>query len=456
MPFVSPSNLLKTAALAGCLALGFVACQPKKTSDPQPTETATYDLIQQRIFNVSCAVSGCHAAPSDATYAQHKLILEKTVSYGYLVGVAPTQPTAKADGLLRVKAYNSDQSLLFHKLNFNASHHSGKSYGSPMPLGGNALSVGQIEFIRRWIEAGAPQTGSVADEKLLDDTTPSNGTAFEPLAAPAPGEGFQLKVEKFEVAPNFERELFVRRAINNPQDLYVNRFVLRSRANSHHLVIYGFENQQNLPSFDQFRDLHNPDGSLNLATYLTMQNHVFMGGGTDTNLEYTFPEGTALMLPANASVDLNPHYFNRGNTVLYGENYVNFYTTPKASVQHVVQMLDLQNTNLTLPAGQKTTVTKDFTFSKAVKIIMLNSHNHQLGEKFVIKLKGGSRDGEVVYESTDWAHPLIKNFVTPISLKKGEGLTSVVTYNNTTTKTVKFGLTSTDEMNIIFGYYYEE
>jgi hypothetical protein len=30
----------------------------------------------------------------------------------------------------------------------------------------------------------------------------------------------------------------------------------------------------------------------------------------------------------------------------------------------------------------------------------------------------------------------------------------VVTYNNTTNKIVNFGLTSEDEMNIIFGYYY--
>ncbi|MEY3855295.1 MAG: hypothetical protein RIS68_1309, partial [Bacteroidota bacterium] len=38
--------------------------------------------------------------------------------------------------------------------------------------------------------------------------------------------------------------------------------------------------------------------------------------------------------------------------------------------------------------------------------------------------------------------------------KKGEGLTSVVTYVNNTTKNLSFGLTSEDEMDIIFGYYY--
>ncbi len=86
---------------------------------------------------------------------------------------------------------------------------------------------------------------------------------------------------------------------------------------------------------------------------------------------------------------------------------------------------------------------------------MLTSHNHKLGEKFVIKIVGGARDGEVVYESTDWEHPLIKNFPQALEFKVGEGLMSEITYNNTTTKTVRFGLTSEDEMGIIFGYYYE-
>ena len=85
---------------------------------------------------------------------------------------------------------------------------------------------------------------------------------------------------------------------------------------------------------------------------------------------------------------------------------------------------------------------------------MLTSHFHRLGQKFVIKIYGGARNGEIVYTNTDWEHPLVKSFTTPIVLQPGEGLTSEVTYNNTTGKTVGFGLTSEDEMNIIFGYYY--
>jgi hypothetical protein len=96
------------------------------------------------------------------------------------------------------------------------------------------------------------------------------------------------------------------------------------------------------------------------------------------------------------------------------------------------------------------------TKNAPVKVVMLTSHMHKWGEKYIIKIKGGTRNGQVIYETADWEHPAIINFVTePIVLQKGEGLTSEVTYYNPTTNNIRFGLTSEDEMNIIFGYYYE-
>ena len=60
----------------------------------------------------------------------------------------------------------------------------------------------------------------------------------------------------------------------------------------------------------------------------------------------------------------------------------------------------------------------------------------------------------IVYENTDWEHPQIVNYAAPIVLNAGDKLRSVVTYNNTTSRPLFFGLTSDDEMDIIFGYYY--
>jgi hypothetical protein len=446
--------------LSGAFLL-ITACSKNSIDTPaEPAVASSFGLIQDRILTPTCATSGCHASTTDASFKQHGLVLEKSVAYQNLVGVVPVNLLSKVDGHLRVKAFKSLESLFYHKLNWDASHHGGKQYGSPMPLGSTALTVGQIEFVRRWIEAGAPKTGEVADAKLLDDKTPSVSTNddFKPIKSPKDEgvNGYQLKVDKFTIQANFERELFVRRNVGNTTDIYVNRLKFQARPNSHHIVLYDFRNKNTLPNLNEVRDLRNSDNSLNALTFLQMSNHVFLGGGTQANQDYVFPDGTALLLPANYSMDLNPHYFNKTNGILYGENYVNLYTTEKAKVKYVVKTIDFNNTSFSLPPNAKTTVTKDFTFNTNVKIVMLTSHTHKYGEKFVIKIKGGIRDGETVYENLDWEHPLVKNFTSPISLKKGEGLTSIVTYNNTSNQKIAFGLTSEDEMDIIFGYYYEE
>lgn len=440
-----------------------VSCQPSDQADTPapPAATSSFALLQQKILTPTCATAGCHGATTDASFNQHGLVLSASVAYQNLVGVVPKNTNAIADGLLRVKAHNSLQSLLFHKLNASNIHHTGKSYGNLMPLGSSPLSVGQIEFVRRWIEAGAPKEGTVADTALLDDTTPSVApTTFEPLLPPAAGTGFQLSTTKFDVTPNFEREIFIRRTIGNTEAVYVNRFEIKMRTNSHHLVAYSFRDNSpfGLPAMNTIRDLRNPNNSYNFATVATMSNHVYVAGTQEPYLNYVFPEGTAMLVPANLTVDMNSHYVNKTTATIPGEAYLNLYTVPAdkvASIVNVVRPLDLGNQSLVIPANQRVTLTKSFTFPEPRKILTLTSHCHKTGEKFVIRIKGGARDGEVIYTSTDWEHPEITTYTTPITLQKGEGLTSEITYNNPTSNIIRFGLTSEDEMGIIFGYYYD-
>jgi len=429
------------------------------TPAPQTMTTSSFDLLQDKLLTPSCASSGCHLSNKDASFPQHGLVLTKGTSYANLVGVASVNSVALKNSVLRVRKFASGESLFYHKLNWDLSHHGLLNYGAPMPLGGKPLSKGVLTFVQKWIDAGAPLTGSVADASLLDDTTPSyvEDANFAPLASPVEEgkTGIQLKVDRFVIPPNFERELFIRRPLNNSAPIYVSRIKLKSRANSHHMVLYDFRSKSTLPALDDVRDLRNLDNSLNIATVIQMSNHIFLGGGTDPNSDYTFPAGIALQLPTNASIDLNPHYFNKTTGNLYGENYVNLYTVPADQVKKVVQMIDFNVTSFNLPANQTTTITRDFKFDKPVAIVSLTSHYHARGKLFQIKIKGGARDGEVIYENTDWAHPKVINYDTPILLQAGEGLTSVATYVNDTAKNIGFGLTSEDEMDIIFGYYYE-
>jgi hypothetical protein len=417
--------------------------------DGGPIAKDTWAIIQDDILTLSCATSGCHGSTSDATYAQHNLLLNSSKAYENLVNVVSKNEAAKTAGLLRVKPGDSMMSLLFQKIDCQTP----SKYGATMPLGGTNLTSGQIEFIKQWINKGAPKKGSVVDESILTSNTVCS-QAFVPMTAPAATEGFQLAINSFTVSPKTEREVFVNRISPNTSTVYVNKITMQGRPNSHHFVLYGFQNNTLIPPANQLRDLYNTNGTLNITTFAQMQNHIFLGGGTDVNTTYTFPPGVALKIPPATALDLNAHYFNLQNTNLLGENYINLYTVSQANVLKEAQSINFANYNFSIPATSRKTITTNFTFDKEVTVITLTSHFHKLGEKFQIKVLGGPRNGEVVYENTDWEHPIVINLANPIQLKAGEGLTSVVTYNNTTTKTVNFGLTSEDEMNIIFGYYY--
>lgn len=440
-----------------CLCVMYLINCTNNTNLLPELEASSFDYIQDQILTPNCATSGCHDGENSSSFRQHKLVLTRGNSYNNLLNIKPQNANAIINNFLLVNPYNPDKSLLYHKIVWAENHHNSVNYGSQMPLGGEALFQGQIEFIRQWIAGGASEKGDIANKNLLVDKTPSisQDSGFAPLIRPLNGTGFQLKVDKMDLLPNFEREVFIRRIVGNNTDIYVNRIQLKSRMNIHHMVIYGFRDNNNLPTLDQLRDLRLPNGMLNLNTLASMSNHIFMGGGTDGQQDYTLPEGMAIHFPAGISVDLNPHYFNRTNQVHYGENYVNLYTLDKAKVKTIVNMLDLTNTNIPIEPGQRTTHIRAFLFNKPRNIVSLTSHTHQLGEKFIIKIKGGKRNGEVIYESTDWEHPPVINFQEPIQLLSGEGLESVITYYNPTNRHVQFGLSSNDEMGIIFGYYYE-
>ncbi|MFZ9661942.1 MAG: hypothetical protein ACO29O_08695 [Chitinophagaceae bacterium] len=437
------------STLGFLLVVTVLAGSCEKSNSSETIQTPSFDIIQEKILNVSCALSGCHASVSDASFSQHGLVLSPGKSFANLVGILSKNAAAATMGMKRVNPKDPDNSFLMHKIACEAGHHSSsENFGSQMPMGGNFLTRGQVEFIRSWIVNGASATDGSVNVSILDDTTPCQ-PQIEPL--PAPTSGFQMKISPFDIPANFEREIFVRKNTPNTETAYINRIQLRGMSNSHHLVIYSFRNLSLLPTVDVLRDLRNANGSINIDN---LQNHIFLGGGTDVNSDYSLPPGVALKFEPGSPVDLNAHYFNKTSYTLKGENYINFYTIPSASVQYVARTLDLNNLEISIPAGERKTFTKNFIFNELTRIALLTSHFHKLGEKFVIKIYGGARNGEVIYTNTDWEHPAFTPYATPIVLQPGEGLTSEVTYYNNTSKNVSFGLTSEDEMNIIFGYYY--
>ena len=101
----------------------------------------TLDSIQTNVFNVNCAVPGCHGGAG----AQQGLRLDAGFSAGNLINVAsPRDPN-----LIRVIPGNPDGSFIVHKLEGT------QTLGDRMPDGGPYLPQSTIDVICTWIQNGA-------------------------------------------------------------------------------------------------------------------------------------------------------------------------------------------------------------------------------------------------------------------------------------------------------------
>ena len=444
------------------LFIAFVAtvfsCKETYIIDERLEENmSTYDHIQLEIWDKKCIT--CHKAGNSAA-KQSGLILTSDVSYENLINVMAKNQAAAEDKLVRVENAGLEslsKSFLWEKINAaNQEHYylEHPAYGELMPPGNLPLTNGKIEFIRQWIEKGAPQKGEVANLSVLDNETYfiPDTDRFVPLSPPS--KGIQLHLGPFDVATNYERELYAYYPLENTNDIYINRIESSMRSGTHHLILYDFKEGATLPPAHIIRDIRDENGNYIPSTLQSLSNQVFTFGTQFRKTDYKYPEGVALRIPANHGFDINTHYTNYSPIKLEGEIYVNLHTIDQSEVQHEAQSLFLNRDNITLPANQKTTLTSDYTFNDSRSIFMLTAHAHKHMEEFRISIKGGARDGELIYYTNDWGHPEIKEYISPIELKPGEGLRAEATYDNTTNNTLRFGLLSTDEMMIVFGAYY--
>lgn len=125
-------------------------CEPA-SCDPLVLFEGTFDRIQRQIFDVSCAVSGCHDSESFAG----GLLLESGSAYGALVGIAPVNAAAGQLGWLRVSAGDPDASFLQQKLEGGLD----SPLGLRMPRDSRRLPSYLRELVELWILDGAPETG---------------------------------------------------------------------------------------------------------------------------------------------------------------------------------------------------------------------------------------------------------------------------------------------------------
>lgn len=437
-----------------------------------PDEYSTYHAIQEYIFDKSCANSACHAAPTNIA----GLDLTYTSSYEGIVGQVPENPAAFASGMKLVDPGNPENSFLLTKLISPIA----QEHGTRMPLGNSVLHDGKIDAIRKWIVAGAPQTGKIdgiGDLGLLRDPEET----FVPPPAPPPGQGYQLHLPPYTIEPGTEREVFYATQIRDENgdliedDILINGYEIFYPTGSHHFILYrltdaaieedilgaGVTPGIGVDPNHVFRELDPSDPQ----AFGNIGIHRFYVGGTQTkDFSFKLPEGVAIRLPGDTLFDLNSHYINLlGTETLVGEVYINIYTLPPEEVKHEAIEIFVSNTDINIPPGLTRVAKMDWYVEDELErrgapsdavmnIITLSSHMHRHGELFEIQRMSTN---ELLHRSIDYDNAPITFYNPPLKFNGSDGLSFQCTHNNYDRDvSIEFGFTSEDEMCIFVGYYY--
>ena len=443
---------------------------------PNTDNRDTWQIINEDILTPKCAQ--CHYEGS--FYAEtSNLILTEDIAYSQLINRSPDNSYALENGLTLLSNEGGMLGLLlsyfWEKININNEVHFYSEhplYGEIMPLGGPFLNNGELDFIEDWIWAGAPEEGTVADPLILNDTSEYQAPIFEPLDPPI--NGIQHHIGPFVVQPNTERE-FLYYVPPEPAPYYINRVEIAAAPGTHHFIAYLFSENYfgEEPELYEYRDIHAPYvGSFGEAinNIMTLQEHIFVTGTQWPVWSYSLPEGVALEIDSEYGLDLNPHYFNYTDEIVWGEVYLNLHATLPSEVEHVAGILQLGENNIELPPHQETTLTETFNTNQILnsinidpppgasqlKIFQLFSHAHQLMTRFDILILHPNGEEELIYTALDYEHPPVLSLDPPLIITEGQSLISRATYYNDTDNWVNFGLLSTDEMMLVFGLVYFE
>lgn len=292
--------------------------------------------------------------------------------------------------------------------------------------------------------------GACTDPAPSDAGQPEFGDVVEPLAPPAPDEGFQLSMQAF--APKHE-EIWVCEVIPElPGEglfHYVHSVTSRQNAGMHHadLMSFFFTGVSLAPGQYDCAELY--------ATYPEfMEQGIFVYGSQLPEEQLVLPEGVAAPLPRDSAYMFEVHYVNASDDDVVVESYVNAYTMPEDDVTETIYGNVNRDDDILVPAGA--TDHREWTrcvFNRDADILFLQSHTHELAERFELRAFDGENVGELVYENDDWHAPKVKRFDPPMHVAAGTGFEYTCFYANRGTEDVTWGFSASDEM-CQFGYVY--
>ncbi len=425
----------------------------------QSTVERVYQIFQDKC--VSCHNNGSPSAGLDLEGTGSTEAAQVLSVRNGLYNVDPSDTDAVNNGYKLVYPGRIDQSFLFHKIN-NTLDVTVENSG-PHPDVENELTDVEKEMIRQWILFGAKSDNSqVVDESLLEDFYSGNAMYSYPdgpPAAPAPGEGFQIKMGPFYLEPGGELEFFQKYELDLPNDVDVNRVDIKIAPFSHHFILYNF----------------NPGGDNSIPHGLRLNSDhsdIELVAAVQESTDLRLPEGTAFIWDNNIVLDLNSHYINYTATNVYqAEAYINIYTQDAGSAAQEMYTDLVANTNIYIPNnGNPVTATQNIAYNLGeifVWGLMGHTHKYGTGYKVFKRLPGGTQ-GELIYDAAcpqgvpgcvspyfDYQHIPMRYFspLRPTTINFLNGVIHEATWVNDGPEPVWWGPTSDDEMMVMVVMY---
>jgi hypothetical protein len=405
---------------------------------------STWEAIQAVAFEKpGCTNSLCHGAA-----AAGGLDLSPDVAYNNLVGV-----TSESSSLQRVAPREHAVSYLYHKLAEKTFPGNYAISGSPMPVAGPGLSADALKAIVFWIEAGAPETGSVGDsigrgedeiERLLGvclpEADPVNTIALPPperdvglqfSMPPHPALAEQENEWCFAVYEDFRDIIPPEYMSPDREFFYVRGDEVREDGFTHHsTLLYSGISVEDIhdPSFGEWSCVGGSKDTLaceptdaqscdtgrcrsELQDSVACIGFGPAGGpiaGLGTNVgSYLTQEGFFETFRTYGIFYWNSHYFNLSTKDGAHHAWRNlFYTNDRQFDAEYFTNSSNISAGAGTPPFENRTVCRDYVLAEGDGLIYLSSHTHRRGKHFTVSIKGG----EQIYESFAYDEPLDKLF----------------------------------------------
>ena len=421
-----------------------------------------------KVFQAKCISCHDHASPEGGLDLEGVGLTEylRAVNVAQqLTNINPTNLYAVNKGLKRVYPGRPDRSFLFRKINNGfeptiANLHTDE--GTSMPnYPGTPLTDTEKEIVRQWILYGAKTTGIQFDKSVAESFYTFGGQkAFPdgPPPAPAPGEGFQIKMGPFYLGTGSEVEYYQKYELTLPDDVEVNRLDLKMSGYSHHLIVYNFTGTGANAIPHGLRLNANHD-QINLVAAVQEQ------------ADLKLPATTAFTWDKNIVLDLNSHYINYSLSMPYQcEAYINVYTQPPGTAEQEMYATLLVNPNIPIPNnGNPVTHTRaEFQFgADSIYVWGLMGHTHKYGRSYKVwKRLANGQKGELIYDAScplgipgcptlffDYRHIPLRYWEPLLPIKWSQGIIHEASWVNEGPESVNFGPTSDDEMMVLIAFY---